>query len=178
MFVGDEVHLDVGFSVAQSRLANLIRGSSLVAASEDAYAEGIAGLVRVGPLGSTPGLSRLVEAHFRDLVTRDGSALLTLRWEALGPGGRLFPALDADLTLAPAGDEATLLTLAGAYRPPLGVLGAGLDRTILHRVAVATVRTFTSSVATAIAHPAPVPERHGRIVRSQPSWLPATGETP
>jgi hypothetical protein len=49
-----------------------------------------------------------------------------LRWEATGPGGRLFPALDADITLTPAGEHATLLGLAGCYRPPLGSWGRGL----------------------------------------------------
>ena len=44
---------------------------------------------------------------------------LALRWEATGAGGRLFPVLDADLTLAPDG-EGTVLPLAGSYRPPLG----------------------------------------------------------
>jgi hypothetical protein len=95
--------------------------------------------------------------HFRDLVMRDDSAVLTLRWEATGPGGRLFPALDADITLTPAGERATLLRLAGSYRPPLGSLGAGLDRAILHRAA-ATIRAFLSRVADSIG---PGPSRAG-----------------
>ena len=90
---------------------------------------------RVGPRGSAPGMSRLVQVHFRDLMIREGLAALTLRWETAGPGGGLFPALDADITLTPAGDPASLLKLAGAYRPPLRALGAGLDRAIMHRVA-------------------------------------------
>ena len=75
---------------------------------------------------------------------------LTLRWESTGPGGRLFPALDADITLTPAGEHATLLGLAGSCRPPPGSLGAGLDRAILHRVAAATIRAFISRVADSI----------------------------
>lgn len=158
MFIGDEVVLDVSFTAAKARLGNLARGGSLVRASEDAYDEGITGLARVGPLGSAPGMSTLIEVHFLDLVSREDSALLALRWEAMGPGGRLFPALDADITLTPAGEQVTLITLAGSYRPPLGTLGAALDRAILHRVAAATIRTFISRVADAIAHPANVAE--------------------
>ena len=154
MFVGDEVRLEVGFAAARARLANLTRGSLLTAAAQEAYGEGITGLARVGPLGSAPGLSRLVEVHVRDLAASDDSAGLALRWEATGPGGRLFPALGADLTLRPAGEQATLLTLVGAYRPPLGTLGAGLDRAILHRVAAATIRAFLNQVADAIVRPA------------------------
>ena len=137
VFISDEVLLSVSFAAAQARLANLARGGSLLSASQAAYDEGITGLVRVGPLGSGPGISRLVQVHFRDLVTREGSAVLTLRWETAGPGGGLFPALDADITLTPAGEQVTSLKLAGAYRPPLGAVGAGLDGAILHRVATA-----------------------------------------
>ncbi len=49
-----------------------------------AYGDGLTGLVRVGPLG---------EMRVRDVVTRGESAVLALRWQAAGPGGRLFPAL-------------------------------------------------------------------------------------
>jgi hypothetical protein len=153
MFVGDQVPLEVSFDAAKAGLVALSRGGSLTGASEAAYGEGITGLARVGPLGSVPGVSRLVEIRFRELVQPDGCAGLALRWEAVGPGGSMFPALDADLTLTPAGENASVLTLAGTYRPPLGALGSGLDRAILHRVATATVRAFLNRVADAIVHP-------------------------
>ena len=153
MFVGDEVMLGLSFRSAQARLANLAQAGSLAGASAGAYGDGLASLIRVGPIGAVPGASKLVEVRFRNLVIRDGTALLTLRWEATGPGGGLFPALDADITLAPAGEQATRLTLAGAYRPPLAGLGAGLDRAILHRVATATIRSLLSRVAEALAEP-------------------------
>ncbi len=169
MFVGDEVRLEVSFVAAQARLANLARGGSLLSASKDAYGEEITGLARVGPLGSAPGLSRLVEVRFRDLAASEDSAGLALRWEATGPGGRLFPALDADLTLRRAGEQATSLTLAGAYRPPLGTLGAGLDRAILRRVAAATIRAFLNRVADAIVHPDGAAAPVSGIAGQQPS---------
>lgn len=153
MFVGEELLLDVSFRSAQARLVNLTHGGWLSGASEGAYDDGLAGLIRVGPLGDVPGISQLVRVRFRDLVTRDHTAVLTLRWEASGHGGGLFPALDADITLTPAGEQATRLTLAGAYRPPLAALGVGLDRAILHRVATATIRSLLSRVADALAHP-------------------------
>ena len=68
-----------------------------------------------------------------------------------GAGGRLFPVLDADLTLAPAGQNAASLRLDGTYRPPLGSLGAELDRLLLHRVAEATIHNFLERVAAALA---------------------------
>jgi len=177
VFIGDEVVLHVSFTAAKARLASLARGGSLVSASADAY-EGITGLVRVGPLSSAPSMSALVEVRFLDLVSREDSALLALRWEAMGPGGRLFPALDADITLTPAGEHASLITLAGAYRPPLGPLGAGLDRAILHRVAAATIRTFINRVADAISHPAGGAEPGRGNARTEPSRLPPTAHMP
>jgi hypothetical protein len=153
MIVSDSVRLDLAFDAARVRLANLIHESTLLAASRHAYGEGQA-VVRVGPLGDAPGLSKLVEVRFRDLVTRDDSAVLTLRWEASGAGGGLFPALDADLTLSPAGDHACVLRLDGAYRPPLGGFGAGIDRALLNRVAMATIADFIGRIADAVAHPA------------------------
>ena len=153
MFVDDEVMLGLSFRSARVRLANLAQVGSLTSASERAYGDGLASLVRVGPIGAIPGASKLVDVRFRDLVIHDDTALLTLRWEAIGPGGGLFPALDADITLAPAGERATRVTLAGAYRPPLAGLGAGLDRAIMHRVATATIRSLLNRMVDAIAEP-------------------------
>ena len=148
MFVGDEVRLDIGFAVARSRLLRLGEGDTLLATSAGAYGPG---LTRVGVAGA----SKLVRVQARVLSWTNVSAGLALRWEATGPGGALFPALDADLTLTPAG-AGTMLTLAGAYRPPLGPLGQALDRAILHRVAATTVRNFLLEVAAQLDdHPVP-----------------------
>ena len=109
------------------------------------------GLARVGPLGEVPGVSKLVEVHVLDVVTRGESAVLAPRWQATGPGGGLFPALDADIWLTPAGEGSARLSLAGVYRPPLGALGAGLDRAVFHRVADATARSLLARVADVLA---------------------------
>ena len=143
MFVGDEVVLDVSFTRARARLASLARDGLLASASEGAYSAGVTGTSRVGALG----MYRVVQVHICELTERDGSSGLALRWEVTGPGGALFPALDADITIRPAGEQATVLALAGAYRPPLGAFGRKLDRAILHRVAAATVRNFLRQVA-------------------------------
>jgi hypothetical protein len=153
VFVSDQVRLEIRFAAAKAGLVALSHGGSLAGASEAAYGEGITVLARVGPLGSVPGISRLVEIRFRDLVQRDDRAGLALRWEAAGPGGGVFPVLDADITLTRAGEHASLLALTGTYRPPLGTMGAGLDRAILHRVATATIRAFLSRIADKIVHP-------------------------
>lgn len=142
MFVGDEVLLDLSFPLARARLGALTRAGLLMSASDDAYGAEVTGLMRVGP----PGFSRLVRVQFRDLPERANTAGLALRWEVTGPGGALFPVLDADVELIRAGSQTTWLTVAGAYRPPLGALGEALDRAILHRVASATIRGFLSRI--------------------------------
>ena len=142
--MGDEVRLDVGFAVARERLTRLSESGVLFGTSEDVY-----GQTRVG----LAGVSKLVRVQVRELSWTDTTAGLALRWEATGPGGRLFPVLDADLKLAPTEDWGTLLTMAGAYRPPLGSLGEALDRAILGRVARATIRAFLARVAAQIAGP-------------------------
>lgn len=76
--------------------------------------------------------------------------MLALRWEAVGASERLFPLLDADITLIPDGDDATLIGLHGVYGPPAGSVGGMLDRAILHRIAAATIRSFLSRLASAI----------------------------
>lgn len=65
MFVGDEVMLDISIPSARARLESLTRGGLLISASDDAYAEEITGLMRVGPAG----LSRLVR-HYRAAYAR------------------------------------------------------------------------------------------------------------
>lgn len=160
MFVGDEVRLDVSFAVARERLNRLSASGALLGTSEDAY-----GHARVGMAG----VSKLVRVQVRELAWTDLSAGLALRWEATGPGGGLFPVLDADLRLAPDGDDGTLLTMAGAYRPPFGSLGEALDRAILHRVAVATVRSFLTQVAAQLTGQ---PDRDSVANGAGPSPLP------
>ncbi len=158
MFVAAEMPVDLSFPDAADRLANLARGGSLTRMSEGAYGDGLTGLVLVGPLGAVPGMFKLVKVHVLDVVTRGEAAVLALRWEATGPGGRLFPALDADIWLTPAGEHSTRLSLAGVYRPPLAGLGAGLDRAVFHKVADATVRSLLARVADGVRR-APLPYR-------------------
>ena len=150
MFVGAETVVDTPYAEARPGLAAVADGGWLESASGDAYGRCGAGLARVGPLDSERVMSRLVEVRFAEISARATSAALMLRWEAAGPGGRLFPVLDADLTLAPYGASASLLALAGVYRPPLGALGAAPNRVVMRRVANATLQGFVNQIGDAI----------------------------
>jgi hypothetical protein len=147
MFASHTVELSMSFGRARARLARLGHGGWLSAPSAKAYAEGLDGLIRVGPPGAVLGASKLVRVRLLEPVPRDDTVVLPLRWEATGAAGRLFPVLDANLVLTPNGDERSTLALTGAYRPPLGSVGAALDRALLNRAAASTIRSLVSQVA-------------------------------
>jgi hypothetical protein len=153
MFVTQDLTIGIGSRAAQARFQNLLHGTWLTETSQDACEGGAEGLLRVGPAG--PVAAKLVRVRFLDPVYRGDVMTIGLRWEAAGAAGTLFPVLDANISISPAGDDAAKLTLAGSYRPPLGRLGAGLDQTIMHRVAAATMRCLLHSVAAALVSPAP-----------------------
>lgn len=166
MFIGAEVQLDLGFDAVQARMVTLVRGGLLPRASSSAYDEWRACLAQIGPWVTALGMSGLVQVLVRDMVTHADCATWTMRWEVTGPGGSLFPALDADIKLTPAGTGATMLAVYAAYRPPPGVLGVGLARAILHQAAEVMIRCFTYHLRMAILHPAASPEAgHSGILR-------------
>jgi hypothetical protein len=160
MFARHEVPLAVGFPAAKARLTLLMRGGLLDGVSQDAYADGLSGLIRVGPFGRLPGLSKLVRVQLLEPVPHDDEVILPMRWEATGAMGRLFPVLDANLALAKDGEGKAVLRLTGSYRPPLATVGEELDQLALHRVADATIRSLLTRIAGTLAEEAP-PEQLG-----------------
>jgi len=159
VFVSDSRVVPVSFAVAAPRLEELARGHLLDGVSERVYHGGMEYLLRVGPAGAVPGVSRLVRVRFAEPVRRDAAMSLALRWEATGSAGGLFPALDADIRLTSDGGHGSRVTLTGSYRPPLGTLGERLDRLVLHTVATATIVTLLTRIAAALeGAPAPAAE--------------------
>lgn len=150
MFVSEQRRLAASFDAAALRLARLGSGGWLRGRSEAVYDGGVAYLLRVGPLGTVPGASKLVRVRLAEPVRRDATITVVLRWEAAGAAGRLFPALDADIRLGDDGGQGARVTLTGSYRPPLGTAGGGLDRLLLHAVATATIRALLATIADAL----------------------------
>jgi hypothetical protein len=161
MFISDQRVLTLGIGAARARLAHLVDGGWLGGASQKVYQGGIDHLVRIGPVGDLPGVSRLVRVQFLDPVVRDDCVIVGMRWEAIGVTGGLFPVMDADIRLITEGGEATRMALTAVYRPPLGALGAGLDRVLLHKVAAATVRSLMINTARALEGTATAPGAAG-----------------
>ena len=56
--------------------------------------------------------------------------------------------------LTPAGEQITLLAVAGTCTRQPGWAGAGLDQAIVRRCAAATIRGFMARIACALVHPA------------------------
>lgn len=149
MFLDQELILDLSFPVARARLTGLTHGAWLNTASGEAYAEGRVALIRVGPFGNLPGTSKLVRVRFAEPAPHDHIAVVPLHWEATGVTGRLFPVLDADITLIPA-SERSMLVLAGTYRPPLDGLGERLDTMLMHHIGAATISSLLRKIAGAL----------------------------
>jgi len=157
MFTSQDLIVDARFAAARARLAHMVADGGLTGVSRDAYEGALTHLIRVGPFGEAPGVSKQVQVRFIGPVLRDATTAVWLRWEATGPAGGLFPVLDADLLLRPDGPEKTRMTLDGCYRPPLGRLGAGLDRAGLYRVAAATIRALLRGIADTLTEPEHAP---------------------
>jgi hypothetical protein len=149
MFIGDEVRAEAGTAAAATRLVGLARGSSLTRASHAAWDTGIASTGQTGPEPT-----RLLRVHSRGPVQRGAVSVLILRWEAAAGSGLLFPALDADITLVPDGEQATLVGLTGVYRTPAGTRP---DQPAVRGVAAVTIRALLGRVADAISDPATPP---------------------
>ena len=155
VFVSEDMAVRLPFSQASPRLINLINRGGLAEASQAAYDDGVTALIRVGPRRTAPLTAKLVRVRFLEPRRAGTSVRVGLRWEATGPAAGLFPVLDADIALAPSGEQESRLTLSGTYRPPLGRLGEELDRAMLGRVAAATVRALLEDVSDALARPEP-----------------------
>ena len=151
MFVTGEFTVDLSLPIAQASLVKAACGGSLGRASQGAYGDGLADLIRSGHAGAAMGMPELAEVRCRELVAHGESAVLTVRWEACLPGGTLFPALDADITLVPVGGDATRFWLAGVYRPPPAWPSAGPGRGMWRRVAAATIQYFLAGLPAVLA---------------------------
>jgi hypothetical protein len=83
-------------------------------------------------------------------VRGDDQTTVSITWEATGTPG-LFPRMEADLLVTSLGPEVTHLAFRGSYRPPMGPVGAALDRVLLHRVAELSVKTFVDRLASLLS---------------------------
>jgi hypothetical protein len=148
---GDRVALDAGFHAARTRLRNLAGGGMLQRACEVAYGEGVAALAELA--GPAARLTRLADVCLADLTETGDRAHIALQCDAIDADGTLFTALLADLMVAPAGEQASVLSLAGAFWPPPALAGAGLSQVIVRCYVTAITGSFLDLVACELGHP-------------------------
>jgi hypothetical protein len=138
VFVEAELPIALPFEVAKQSLDRALADGGLVAESRRAVEDGLVFVMPVGPRGahrpSTQVIVKLLPSR------RVGESLvIPLRWEVTGPAGALFPALDANLELRAVNPVMSRLLVIGRYEPPLGRLGATIDRAGMSKIASATM---------------------------------------
>ena len=170
MLVYDFIRIPLPVDVVRHRLLGAV-SALWQQVAEAAYDEGEELLSRVGPFGPVPGLSKAVSVQVGKVRDRGEGFVMPLRWSATGPA-ELFPAMEADLEIAPLGSRESQLRISGSYDPPLGSVGRQLDRLLLHQLAEATVRALLGQLVAALLRaPAPVvpePEKDPEQTRQRP----------
>lgn len=144
MILHDFVVVERSASDVQQAIVGGAQWLAESASSAEASAERLR--IRIGPGGPHALVAKTVELQLGEPVICDGVTTIALLWEATGPAA-LFPRLDGSLDVLSLGHQMTQVTLFARYDPPLGVIGAGIDRLVLHHLAEHTIRAFLQDVA-------------------------------
>jgi hypothetical protein len=124
----------------------LLAGMNLLAEGAiSATASGERLRLRIGPGGTDALAAKKVTLQIGEPVVDGDVTTLPVLWEA-DRAYSLFPRMDGSLEIAPVGPQLAQLTFFGRYDAPLGRVGEGLDRFLLHRLAEQTVRAFLTDV--------------------------------
>jgi hypothetical protein len=150
MLIQDFVQVKAPFAMVRDRLLEP-RPHWLTDGATAAYAEGERLFLTISATRREMNVGKRVQVELGAAYARGEGVVLPLSWWATG-AQRLFPTLDADLELMPLGPDQVMLTLMGRYDPPLGALGRGVDRLVLHRIAEACVRSFLHRTAASLEH--------------------------
>lgn len=132
MMVSDFMTVALPIDVVERRVSG---AGGLALLADAAYRKGEE--LAVGP---TEAVAVPVEFSLGVPVVGSNSTSFPISWRATG-ATRLFPHMDAELVLSPQ-MHGTHIEFRGVYIPPMGPVGALLDRVALHRLAEATVRNF------------------------------------
>jgi len=81
---------------------------------------------------------------------RGRTSISELHWTPTGRWYRIYPTVDADVAVTAIDDTSCLLTIAGAYQPPLGRFGRLADRAVMHRFAASTATEFADRLSRAL----------------------------
>lgn len=149
MFVYDFLQVETPFDEVREHFA---RGADWLAPlAQSACREGQATVVALGLRSRLGAIDKEVEIELDEPLLREDIVVVPVRWRATG-APLLFPAMDGQLEICRLG-RATHVSLLGNYTPPGGSLGRLVDRTVLHHVAEAGVRSFLGQLAREISSP-------------------------
>jgi hypothetical protein len=149
MMVSDFVQIERPFG--EVRDAFLAPGSTWLSESAvAAYAEGEELSLRVFSLIGRVRLSKRVWVELGPVQIRPDRLTQPLCWRAAGATS-LFPSMDAEIEITPMGGAMTSISFHGSYVPPLGSVGRGADRMLLHRLAEASVRSLLERISSQLA---------------------------
>ena len=146
MFITAQCVMPMPLDTARSALDRALADGGLVPESERAFDDGMQYVMRVR---ASRGAVVSKQVRVGVLPSREIGRVIVvpLRWEATGPAGRLFPALDANVELAAADPGSTRLTVIGVYDPPFGLIGEMIDRALLSVAAQRTAETLVGDIA-------------------------------
>jgi hypothetical protein len=150
MLIQDFVQVGAPYSTVRDRLLEP-RPRWLTDGATAAYADGERLFLTVSATGGEMTIGKCVQVELGATYARGEGSVVPLSLWATGPR-RLFPTLEADLEIMPMGPDQVMLKLMGRYEPPLGGVGRGLDRLVLHRIAEACVRSFLHRTAADLEH--------------------------
>jgi hypothetical protein len=144
-FIEDFVDVASPFDTLRARFSG--DGRWLAPLATVATQDGDIFQMRIGPSWAAGIVTREVNVTLWPPRQRGYALARSLTWTP-SDWQFLFPLLDGDLELAPIGPDQCRISLAATYTPALGRFGAHVDRTLLHRVAASTVRSFITQIAT------------------------------
>jgi hypothetical protein len=149
MLVHDFLQVPLGFDEVR---AMILRDTHALvdANAAEAYRRGEELWLRLQPLRHHAPHGRRMWVDVGEPRLRGDGLVLPLHWWTKGMT-HLFSALDADLDMVPVGPDTTQLTLSGRYDPPTGGGVQEPDRSLLHRLAEATVRSFLQRIGASLA---------------------------
>jgi hypothetical protein len=146
MFVEAELSMPLAFDAARRALDDALADGGLVSESRRAVEDGLVFVMPVGPLGTRMPAQEVVVRLLPGRLV--GHAFtVPMRWELTGPAGLVFPALDANLELIGVDHKRSRLSITGRYEPPLGRLGATVDRAVMAKVASATMNALLQEIS-------------------------------
>ncbi len=144
-FIEDFVDVASPFETLRARFSG--DGQWLAPLATVATQDGDIFQMRIGPSWAAGIVTREVNVTLWPPRERGYALARSLTWTP-SDWQFLFPLLEGDLELAPLGPNQCRISLAATYTPALGRFGAQVDRTLLHRVAASTVRSFLTQMAT------------------------------